>query len=163
MTSYWARWRLKSPASPLFTQPFIQAQIKENIKAPSHWPLRGEFTGDRWIPHTKGQWHGKCFHWMASSWIKRVYCFLYSTSAETTLKKRWIITDLYNYFTPQSQFLNKYWFTCDTNQWNIMKYKVRKLKSFPNDDTLECIVWFTTTILFHIEPRQMADIFRRQI
>ena len=34
-------------ASRLFTQPFIQAQIKENIKAPRHWPLWGEFTGDR--------------------------------------------------------------------------------------------------------------------
>ena len=33
VTSWWARWRLKSPASRLFTQPFIQAQIKENIKA----------------------------------------------------------------------------------------------------------------------------------
>ena len=36
-------WRLKSLASPrLFTQPFIQAQIKENITAPRHlrlWPL----------------------------------------------------------------------------------------------------------------------------
>ena len=39
MTSCWARWRLKSPASRLFTQPFIQAQIKENISAPRHWPL----------------------------------------------------------------------------------------------------------------------------
>ena len=27
---------IKSPASRLFTQPFIQAQIKENIKAPRH-------------------------------------------------------------------------------------------------------------------------------
>ena len=45
----------KSPASWLFTQPFIQAQIKENIKAPRHWPLCGKFTGDRWIPCTKGQ------------------------------------------------------------------------------------------------------------
>ena len=35
-------------------------QIKENIKAPRHWPLCGEFTGDRWIP-------GKCFHLMTSS------------------------------------------------------------------------------------------------
>ena len=34
----------------IFTQPFIQAQIKENIKAPRHWPLCGEFTGDWWIP-----------------------------------------------------------------------------------------------------------------
>ena len=33
----------------------IQAQIKENIKALRHWPLWGEFTGDRWIPCTKGQ------------------------------------------------------------------------------------------------------------
>ena len=35
--------------------PFIQVQIKENIKAPRHWPLCGEFTIDLWIPHTKGQ------------------------------------------------------------------------------------------------------------
>ena len=55
MTLWWARWRLKSPASRLFTQPFIQTQIKENIKAPHHWPLFREFTGDQWIPRTKGQ------------------------------------------------------------------------------------------------------------
>ena len=35
------RWRLKSPASWLFTQPFIQAQIKEHIKAPRHWAFAG--------------------------------------------------------------------------------------------------------------------------
>ena len=34
---------------------FIQTQIKENIKAPRHWPLCGEFTGDQWIPRTNGQ------------------------------------------------------------------------------------------------------------
>ena len=33
----------------------FKAQIKENIKAPRHWPLCWEFTGDRWIPRTKGQ------------------------------------------------------------------------------------------------------------
>ena len=27
-------------------QPFIQAQIIENIKAPRHWPLCGEFTSN---------------------------------------------------------------------------------------------------------------------
>ena len=27
-----------------------------------------EFTCDRWIPRTKGQWRGKCFHSMPSSW-----------------------------------------------------------------------------------------------
>ena len=45
----------KSPASRLFAQLFIQTQIKENIKAPRHWPLCGEFTGDRWIPRTNGR------------------------------------------------------------------------------------------------------------
>ena len=55
MTSQWAQWRLKSPASRLFTLPFIQAQIKENIKAPRHWPLWGEITRDRWIPCINGQ------------------------------------------------------------------------------------------------------------
>ena len=33
----------------------FKAHIKENIKAPRHWPLCAEFTGDRWIPRTKGQ------------------------------------------------------------------------------------------------------------
>ena len=35
--------------------------MKEVIQAPRHWPLWGEFTGDQWIPRTKGQWCGKCF------------------------------------------------------------------------------------------------------
>ena len=39
----------------LFTQPFIQAQIKENIKAPRHLSLCGEFTGGRRIPRTNSQ------------------------------------------------------------------------------------------------------------
>ena len=51
----------------------IQTQIKENIKAPRHWPLCGEVTGDRWIPHTNGQLRGKCFHLMTSSWRSSVW------------------------------------------------------------------------------------------
>ena len=46
---------VSSPASRLFAHPFVQAQIKENFKAPHHWPLWGGSTGDRWIPLTKGQ------------------------------------------------------------------------------------------------------------
>ena len=73
VTSSWARWRPKSPVSPLFTQPFIQTQNKEIIKARRHWPLCGEFTGGRWIPRTNGQWHGKCFHLMTLPWGKFVW------------------------------------------------------------------------------------------
>ena len=50
MRSYWARWRLKSPASGLFTGTFNQAQIKENIKAPRHWPLYRNSTGTSEFP-----------------------------------------------------------------------------------------------------------------
>ena len=39
MTSKWAQWCLKSPASRLLTQPFY-AQIKENTKAPHKWPVK---------------------------------------------------------------------------------------------------------------------------
>ena len=48
------RWRLKSPASPLFTQPFIQAHIKENIKSSAslafvrgirRWALNSPYKG----------------------------------------------------------------------------------------------------------------------
>ena len=43
---------LNSPTSRVFTQPFIQAQINENIKALRHWPLwgwpvTGEFPAQR--------------------------------------------------------------------------------------------------------------------
>ena len=55
----------KSPAYRLFVQPFVQAHIKENIKAKRHSSLWGESTGDRWFPLSKGQW---CFHLMTSSW-----------------------------------------------------------------------------------------------
>ena len=34
----------------LNTQSFIQAWMKENIKAPRHWPLCGEFTGTGEFP-----------------------------------------------------------------------------------------------------------------
>ena len=45
VTSQWAPWRVKSPAYGLFAQSFVQLRIKENIKAPRHWPLWGETIG----------------------------------------------------------------------------------------------------------------------
>ena len=39
VTPLWPQWRLKSPASRMFTQPFIQAQIKENINFLHKWPV----------------------------------------------------------------------------------------------------------------------------
>ena len=53
MTSQWAWWRLRSPASRLFTQPFIRADQRKH-KAPRHWPLCGDFTGTGEFPAQKG-------------------------------------------------------------------------------------------------------------
>ena len=44
---------MSTMASRLFAQPFVQAQIKEDIKALRHWPLWGVSIGDRWILLTR--------------------------------------------------------------------------------------------------------------
>ena len=63
LTSLSPRWRLKSPASRLFTVPLIQTQIKENIKAPHHWPLRGQFTGTGEFPAQRTSYAGNVSIW----------------------------------------------------------------------------------------------------
>ena len=47
-------------------------QLKENIKAPRHWPLCGEFTGDRWPVNSPHKWPvtRKMFPLMTSSWSR---------------------------------------------------------------------------------------------
>ena len=39
----------------VYSTVYSGTDYKKNTKAPRHWPLCGEFTGDRWIPRTKGQ------------------------------------------------------------------------------------------------------------
>ena len=63
VTFWWARWRLKSLASRLFSQKFVQAQAKKKVKAPRHWRFWRELTGDRWIPRIKGQWRDNVSLW----------------------------------------------------------------------------------------------------
>ena len=69
-----ALWTLLSgqgltwPAFRLFAQPFIQAQIKDNIKDPRHWPLWMESTGDRWFPPNRAC-KAENIHLMTSSWF----------------------------------------------------------------------------------------------
>ena len=46
----------------------FRVQIKENIKAPRHWPSCGELTDDRLTPRIKRQLRGKCSYLMRSSW-----------------------------------------------------------------------------------------------
>ena len=59
----------KSTSVPIVYWTFCSGADHRNIKAPRHWPLLGEFTGDQWIPSTKVQWRGKYFHLTMSSWF----------------------------------------------------------------------------------------------
>ena len=54
---------LKSPTDRRFVQQLRQGKNK-NIEVRITGPLWGERTDDKWIPVTKGQWHGKRFHVM---------------------------------------------------------------------------------------------------
>ena len=45
----------------------FRRRSKKTSKPRVTGPLCGEFTGNRWIPRTNGQWRGKCFHLMTSS------------------------------------------------------------------------------------------------
>ena len=60
---------MSAMASQIASLTIVYSTIYSNhyIKAPRHWPLCGDFTGDRGIPRTKGQERGKYFHLMTSS------------------------------------------------------------------------------------------------
>ena len=73
-------------------------RASKSVKAPRHWPLWGEFTGDRWIPRTKGQSRRKCSHFMTSSCEAETEClflgvYLHAISSEV-LSSPGIITQM---------------------------------------------------------------------
>ena len=52
---------MSAMASQITGVPIVYSTVcsgvyKKNSKAPCHWPLCGELTGDRWIPRIKGKW-----------------------------------------------------------------------------------------------------------
>ena len=120
--------RLISPVPRLFPQPFMQAQIKENIEATCHWPLCGEFNGDRWILRARGQQRGKCFHLMTSVLI----CIPFLFNSYKIFHK---------IYTP---------FLYGTMAWlSYHSYRVSGI--YPTywtlgDGTLICLVWFQTQL-----------------
>ena len=72
----------QASASNPVMQAFVKTQIKENINAPRHWPLWGEFPGDRWFPSQRAsnaenvslRWHhnGDVITWPALVPIPRI-------------------------------------------------------------------------------------------
>ena len=114
ITSKWARCRFKLPASRLFTQSLIQAQIKENIKAPRHWPFWREFTGDRWIPRTKGQLRGKYFH----CWRHHETAWMQATAIHS---HSWELMFANSFMTLVTSSLNKLGVKIHSTWWHQME------------------------------------------
>ena len=78
----WVSRHLNSPASGRLVQEFVQTNIKINIKTPDNWPFVREYTGDGWVPLTKGQWYGKLFH------VKSPLCIAWLWSLTCTSSNR---------------------------------------------------------------------------
>ena len=111
---YALRWRHNGHDSVSNHQPrdcLLSPLIIENIKAPRHWPLCGEFTGDQWIPRTNGQSRGKCFHLMTSSWSSH-YCTDTDLVSTGPPKHTWVkFESKHNSFLPR----NSIWKYCLQN------------------------------------------------
>ena len=63
----WVSSCLKTLENRLFIEQQIQSNDKESIEPHHHWYFK-ECTNDWKCPLWKGQWYGKCFHVMTSSW-----------------------------------------------------------------------------------------------
>ena len=129
ITSLWPRWRLKSPASRLFTQLFIQTQIKESIKAPRHWPLCGEFTGTGEFPAQRASYAENVSIWWRHHVIRliisRYKIHLSSTAIECILYiKVHTPIDLYSKTKPI-----KCWISYKLKDWMNLVWKVCNMNS----------------------------------
>ena len=125
MTSQWPRWRLKSPASRLFTQPFIQTQIKENIKAPRHWPLCGEFTGTGEFPAQRASYAENVSIW----WRHHGSDKSRNTCNETEI---WLFWRHFHHFLHRKCWMNTYTETEMLSFWwnlqHVLHWKLSKWK-----------------------------------
>ena len=112
-------WRLKSPASRLFTQSFIRAQIKENIKASRHWPLCGEFTGTGEFPAQRASYTENVSIW----WRHHVMAHLQAA---------WWPSLRTPYWGPGAHF---------TNNFSIVYSNLRKFHSALIQVVVVVVVW----------------------
>ena len=77
--------------------------------------LCGGIHRDRWIPRTKGQLHGKCFHVMASSWFPLIKWYIAGNS--------WRDRKRSQDFGARSRYLRQgYVITSHSKPWDAITY-----------------------------------------
>ena len=72
-------------ASQITSLTIVYSTVYSEADQRKHWPLCGEFTGDRWIPRTNGQYRGKCL--MTSSCA--LICFVLDYGPLARYAKLW--------------------------------------------------------------------------
>ena len=99
LTSQWPRWRLKTPAPRLFTQPFIQS----HIKAARHRSLCGEFTGTGEFPAQRASYAENVSIWWRhhGCGTSREHCVLVFFKSHCITFQEQIITQLINFWGPR--------------------------------------------------------------
>ena len=109
---------------------------------PHHWPLWGKFTGNLWIPHTKGQWRGKPFHLMTSSCHKDIP--IACPWVQDIKNNAWVTVN--NDFFVTSEAIRQ-WFS------RVTKSRVKIIAESPHEwqkiviHSNECIILFLTRYL----------------
>ena len=173
--SYWGLWHLKSLASRLFAQPFVQVPIKENIKALHHWPLLGKFTGHQRIPLTRGQvaenlsiwWRhhvadcGGCTHEHQASWLAAIWHNVTNPRQGFSARNLYIDMLFWEslYFLQKIYALNSLslcvgWFSrCDMSIW-ICGFLLMSWFEVNLDDTFICCV--VISVVYHIVLRLLT-------
>ena len=85
---------------------FFKLAKRQTSKLHIVGPLWGESTSDRWIPLTKGQQCGKCFHVVTSSWSVRLN--VRGTWSHNNDETSNIVHPTLKQFTPQLCFYSDY-------------------------------------------------------
>ena len=86
VTSYWAWWCHRSPVSQLF----VQAQMKENIKARRHWPLWGNPLVTGGFPSQRASKVENVFIWWCHHDINHWNISNYHHISQQTMSKRYL-------------------------------------------------------------------------
>ena len=109
---------------------------------------------DRWIPRTKGQLRGKCFHLMTSSWITIIMVIITTTNMHrnggvvrmTALTVNGDVEDKLQSPHPLNTWRNKkVIITSKRRHFNVITSKWRRFDLITTSLLRKCVYWAVTT------------------
>ena len=163
ITSWWVRLSPASPALRSFTQPFIQALIKENIKPPRYWPLWGEFSGDRWIPCAKASnAENVSIWWRHHDFVSKYW---YKCPFHNVQQKcyHFIFIGLYvSFYTSALQWIIWSWYLVYFIHWSQPKWR-KFCRLLVRVAKLQKLTWYSIGILCLLFIKPWGIFERREL